>query len=214
MHQKTRRYYSDAEKSEMWGRWQNGESMADIAKAFGTRHSTLGKILRINGGIRPRPRMRSRLALTLAEREAISRGLAQRHSLRSIAVEIGRSPSTVSREVRRNGGCSAYRAHRADKSAWERSKRPQSCKLAQEPKLAKLVALKMQDQWSPQQIAGWLKRNYPNDEKLRVSHETIYRSLFIQAKGALKKELLACLRTERSLRRPRKHASMKGQARV
>lgn len=211
MEKKTRVYYTDAQKSEMWDRWQNGESMADVAKSFGTRHSTLGKILRINGGIRPRPRTRSRLALTMAERESISRGLAKRQSIRSIAEQIGRSPSTVSREISRNDGCRSYRAHRADKAAWERARRPQTCKLAQQPRLVKLVVRKMEGNWSPQQIAGWLKRRHPDDEMKRVSHETIYRSLFIQARGVLKKELLACLRTERSLRRPRKHASMKGQ---
>ena len=211
MKRRPRNYYTEAQKSAMWDRWQNGESMADIAKSFDRYHTSLETILRGNGGIRPRPRSRSKLALSLAERETISRGLAGRLTIRSIAEQLGRSPSTVSREIDRNGGRSSYRAHKADKAAWERARRPQTCKLAQQPKLVKLVTRKMQGNWSPQQIAGWLKRQYPNDEKKRVSHETIYRSLFIQARGVLKKELLACLRTERSLRRPRKHASMKGQ---
>ena len=211
MKYRPRIYYTEAQKSAMWDRWQNGESMADIARSFDRSHTSLENILRGNGGIRPSPRSRSKLALSLAERETISRGLARRLSIRSIAEQLGRSPSTVSREIDRNDGRSCYRAHRADKAAWERARRPQTCKLAQQPRLVKLVTRKMQGNWSPQQIAGWLKRRYPNDEKKRVSHETIYRSLFIQARGVLKKELLACLRTERSLRRPRKHASMKGQ---
>ena len=211
MKYRPRNYYTEAQKSAMWDRWQNGESMAGIAKSFDRSHTSLENILRGNGGIRPRPRSRSKLALSFPERETISRGLARRLSIRSISEQLGRSPSTVSREIDRNGGRSCYRAHKADKAAWERAKRPQTCKLAQQPRLVKLVTRKMQGNWSPQQIAGWLKRRYPNDEKKRVSHETIYRSLFIQARGVLKKELLACLRTERSLRRPRKHASMKGQ---
>ena len=211
MKRRPRIYYTEAQKSAMWDRWQNGESMEDIAKSFDRCHTSLGNVLRVNGGIRPRPRSRSKLALSLAERETISRGLARQLTIRSIAEQLGRSPSTVSREIDRNGGRSSYRAHKADKAAWERAKRPQTCKLAQQPRLVKLVTRKMQGNWSPQQIAGWLKRQYPVDENKRVSHETIYRSLFIQARGVLKKELLACLRTERSLRRPRKHASMKGQ---
>lgn len=211
MKYRTRIYYTEAQKSEMWDRWQNGESMADIARTYDRHHTSLENILRGNGGIRPRVRTRSRLALSLAERETISRGLAKRLSIRSIAEQLCRSPSTVSREIDRNGGHSCYRAHKADKAAWERAKRPQACKLAQQPRLAKLVAHKMQEHWSPQQIAGWLKRQFPDDESRRVSHETIYRSLFLQARGALKKELLGYLRTERSLRRPRKQASTKGQ---
>ena len=213
MKQRTRIYYTDAQKFEMWDRWQKGESMNDIAKSFDRGHSSIQEILSANGGIRPRLRTRSKLALTLAERETISRGLARRLSLRAIAEQLDRSPSTISREISRNGGYFSYRAHRAEKAASERAKRPQACKLDQQPILVKLIAQKLQGNWSPQQIAGWLKRQYPNDECKRVSHETIYRSLFIQARGVLKKELLACLRTERSLRRPRTHASRKGQGR-
>jgi len=211
MKYRTRIYYTEAQKSEMWDRWQNGESMADIARTYDRHHTSLENILRGNGGIRPRARTRSRLVLSLAERETISRGLAKRISIRSIAEQLCRSPSTVSREIARNGGRRCYRAHKADKAAWERARRPQACKLAQQPRLAKLVEHKMQEHWSPQQIAGWLKRQFPDDETRRVSHETIYRSLFLQARGALKKELLGYLRTERSLRRPRKQASTKGQ---
>jgi len=148
--------------------------------------------------------------LSLAEREGISRGLASGASLRAIAEDLGRSPSTVSREVRRNGGCTSYRAHRADKSAWKRAKRPQDCKLTYRPHLVELIAQKLQASWSPEQIAGWLKITYPEDERYHVSHETIYRSLFIQARGVLKQELLACLRSQRTVRRSR-HSLLKGR---
>lgn len=143
MKQRPRIYYTEAQKLQMWDRWQNGESMASIAKTFDRHHTSLDKILRVNGGIRPRPKSRSRLALTSAERETISRGLAKRHSIRSIAEQLGRSPSTVSREISRNGGCSSYRAHRAEKSAWQRARRPQTCKLAHRPILVKLIVRKL-----------------------------------------------------------------------
>jgi IS30 family transposase len=141
--------------------------------------------------------------LTLAEREEISRGVSARRSLRSIALRLGRAPSTISREVQRNGGVRGYRASQADKAAWDRARRPKICKLAGQRELARLVAGKLQLQWSPEEIAGWLRREYPHDENRRVSHETIYKTLFIQARGALKKELLAHLRRNRAMRRPR-----------
>jgi IS30 family transposase len=149
--------------------------------------------------------MRSRLALSLAEREEISRGLATGHSLRSIAAQLGRAPSTISREIRRNGGRCCYRANQAEQAAWNRAQRPKPCKLAQQPELAQLVASKIQSQWSPRQIAGWLQRTFPDDENRQVSHETIYRTLFIQARGALKQELLQHLRRTRAMRRSRHH---------
>jgi IS30 family transposase len=164
------------------------------------------------GGIRPPPRQRSRLALTLAEREEISRGLARNQSLRVIAARLGRAPSTISREVNRNGGLRHYRASRADQAAWDRAQRPKPCKLASEPELSRLVAGKLRAHWSPEQIAGWLKRTYPEHENRQVSHETIYRTLFIQARGALKKELQQHLRSQRAIRRSR-HASHKGEGR-
>ena len=164
------------------------------------------------GGIRPPPRRRSRLALTLAEREEISRGIACGLSLRAVAAQLGRSASTISREIRRNGGYNNYRATRADQLAWDRARRPKRCKLAGNRSLAQAVASKLRLQWSPQQIAGWLKRAYPQDELHQVSHETIYKSLFIQARGALKKELQQHLRSQRAIRRSR-HASQKGDGR-
>ncbi len=147
--------------------------------------------------------MRSCLALSLAEREEISRSIVAGRSMRSTAASLGRAPSTVSRELRRNGGCQGYRASNADRAAWERAHRRKSCKLAQNPALARIVAQKLKMLCSPEQIAGWLKCTYPHDENYQVSHETIYRSLYIQARGALKKELLQHLRRTRALRRSR-----------
>ena len=157
------------------------------------------------GGIRPARRHRSRLALTLAEREEISRAVAAGHSIRSIACLLGRAPSTISCEIQRNGGQQCYRASQADETAWDRALRPKTCKLVKNRSLASVVAGKLQSLWSPEQIAGWLKRTYPDDETHQVSHETIYRSLFIQARGALKKELLQHLRRTRVMRRSRHH---------
>ncbi len=210
MTRRTRVVYTDAQKAEMWDRWQNGESMHEIARSFDRYHSSIQRILTINGGIRPRQRKRSPLALTLAEREVISRGLAQQLSLRAIAAQLGRSPSTVSREIQRNGGYAAYRASKAEKAAWQRALRPKPCKLASRPALTRVIAMKLQLEWSPEQIAGWLRQRYPQDERYQVSHETIYKSLFIQARGVLKKELLAYLRTERTVRRPRQ-TTLKGK---
>lgn len=201
-----RRRYTQAEKSLMWDRWQRGDSMGEIGRIFGTQgHSSIQRIFAATGGIRPQERYRSTRCLSLAEREAISRGLAAGRSIRSIAAELGRSPSTVSREIRRNEGRRRYRANKADAAAWERAKRPKSCKLALHPALAREVADKIAQLWSPYQIAGWLKRQYPEDEHRQVSHETIYKSLYIQARGALKKELIQHLRRSRALRRSRHH---------
>lgn len=157
------------------------------------------------GGIRPAQRCRSQLVLTLAEREEISREVAIGHSIRTIAKQLGRAPSTISREIKRNGGHEGYRATQADRAAWDRGCRPKTCKLVANQPLAQIVADKLQWQWSPEQIAGWLKRTYPDNECFQVSHETIYRSLFIQARGALKKELLAHLRRTRAMCRSRHH---------
>jgi len=202
--------YTGAQKALMWERWQKGESLHDIARLFDRYHSSIRRILTENGGIRPRARKRSPLALTLEEREAISRGLARQLSMRTIASQIDRSPSTVSREIERNGGYASYRASAANEAAWQRALRPKTCKLAGQPRAVRVITKKLQCEWSPQQIAGWLKRQRPNDERYHVSHETIYKSLFIQARGVLKKELLACLRTQRVTRRPKK-ASLKGK---
>jgi IS30 family transposase len=205
MKRRTRIHYTEADKALMWDRWQQGESLHAIAGHFGRHHPSIRRILAETGGIRPATRRRSRLALTLAEREEISRGVVAGDSIRAIATALGRAPSTVSRELQRNGGRQCYRASQADQAAWDRTRRPQTCKLAANRALAHLVASKLQLQWSPRQIAGWLKRSYPDDESFQVSHETIYRTLFIQARGALKKELLQHLRRTRGMRRSRHH---------
>ena len=201
----TRIYYTEADKSLMWDRWQKGESLNAIARHFGRSHSSIQGVLSRTGGIRPPRRTRSRLALTLAEREEISRGVFAGQSLRSIAASLGRAPSTVSREIRRNGGRRRYRASKAEQCTWDRAHRPKTCKLVENRALARIVASKLQLQWAPWQIAGWLKHTYPDDESYQVSHETIYKSLFIQARGALKKELIKHLRRSRGMRRSRHH---------
>jgi IS30 family transposase len=210
MKYRTRIYYTDKQKAEMWDRWQRGETLHAIARLFDRHHTSVRGILAATGGIRPPERRRSRLALRLAEREEISRGTITGRSIRSIATLLGRAPSTISREVNRNGGLKRYRAGRADQAAWDRARRPKPCKLVINRALARIVAKKLRRFWSPEQIAGWLKCAYPNDESSQVSHETIYKSLFIQARGALKKELIQHLRSKRAIRRSR-HASLKGE---
>ena len=210
MKQRPRIYYTESQKALMWERWQKGESLQQIAQLFDRNHSSIQRILAETGGIRPMQRCRSRLALSLAEREEISRAVVADQSIRSIATSLGRAPSTISREIKRNGGQECYRASHADQAAWDRAHRPKTCKLVQNRALAHIVAAKLRWQWSPEQIAGWLKRTYPGDENYRVSHETIYRSLFIQARGALKKELLQHLRRTRAMRRSRHHTQKTG----
>lgn len=205
MKQRRRIYYSESQKALMWDHWRKGDSLQQIAQLFDRNHSSIQRILAETGGIQPAPRRRSRLALTLAEREEISRALVSGQSVRSIAKLLGRAPSTVSREINRNGGPEGYRANSADQAAWDRAHRPKTCKLVENRALAHIVAKKLQLLWSPEQIAGWLKRTYPDDESYQVSHEIIYRSLFIQARGALKKELIQHLRRTRAMRRSRHH---------
>jgi len=208
MKYRTRIYYSEEQKALMWDRWQKGESLNAIGRVFDRPSSSIFNQLSPSGGIRPPPRRRSRTTLTLSEREEISRGIVCDLSVRAIANLLGRSPSTVSREINRNGGLKHYRASQADQAAWDRAHRPKPCKLATNPALRRTVARKLRCNWSPEQIAGWLKRENPTDERHTVSHETIYRSLFVQARGVLKKELQLYLRTRRAIRRS-KHASLK-----
>jgi IS30 family transposase len=195
--------FTESDKAEMWDRWLQGDSLHAIARLLGASHTSVRRHLLATGGIRPARRHRSTLALSLSEREEISRGIVAGHSIRCIARTVGRAPSTISRELRRNGGRQRYRACQADQAAWHRALRPKRCKLVTNPALARIVAAKLRSLWSPEQIAGWLKCTYPDDESLQVSHETIYRSLFVQARGALKKELLQHLRRTRTLRRSR-----------
>jgi IS30 family transposase len=205
MNRRPRIYYTESQKALMWDHWQKGESLQQIAQLFDRNHGSIQRILAESGGIRPAERRRSRLALTLAEREEISRAVVAGQSIRSIAASLGRVPSTVSREIKRNGDRETYRASQADQAAWDRAHRPKTCKLIENSALAHIVAGKLQMRWSPEQIAGWLKHTYPDDENDQVSHETIYRSLYIQARGALKKELVQHLRRTRVMRRSRHH---------
>ncbi len=205
MKNRPRIYYTETDKALMWDRWQKGESLQTIAQLFNRNHSSVAGVLSRTGGIRPPRRTRSEIVLSLSEREEISRGVVAGYSIRFIAATLRRSPSTVYREIKRNGGQRYYRANEADQAAWNRAQRLKICKLVQNRKLARMVAIKLKQLWSPVQIAGWLKRTYSNDEGLQVSHETIYRSLYIQARGALKKELLEHLRRTRVMRRSRHH---------
>ncbi len=210
--QKSHYGFSALEKDEVWERWARGETLKAIGRVFGKPSSSIRGQLSPYGGIRPAPRRRSKLALTLPEREEISRGLAAEQSARSLARLLGRAPSTVSREIRRNGGCDRYRAALSDEAAFIRAHRPKRCKLAGNARLRQTVARKLKQDWSPQQIAGWLKQMHPEDESKRVSHETIYRSLFIQSRGAFRKELTGYLRSKRTMRRS-KRASSHGDGR-
>ena len=203
MKQRPRIYFSDSQKALMWERWKQGWTLHQIAQLFDRGHTSVQGVLARTGGIRPPERTRSEVALTLAEREEISRAVAEGRSIRAIAAHLGRAASTVSREIKRNGGQECYRANQADAAAWDRALRPKQCKLAENRVLARVVTEKLRMLWSPQQIAGWLKHTYPDAESLHVSHETIYRSLFIQARGALKRELLQHLRRTRGMRRSR-----------
>jgi len=209
---RTRRLLRTSEKAELWQRWRDGESASDIARALGRKPGTVHGMLSAFGGIAPPDRHRSARVLTLAQREEISRGLSAGDSVRQIAARLNRAPSTVSRELRRNGGGVRYRAASADGRAWDCARRPKQCKLAMHPHLRRVVAAKLSLQWSPEQISGWLSHQHPHDDEMNVSHETIYRSLFVQARGVLKKELQEHLRSRRVMRRS-KNASTAGQRR-
>ncbi len=201
------------QKRELWARWKAGESLSDIGRALSKQPGSIHGVVALNGGFVPAVRRRSPRALSLDEREGISRGLAEGAAIRTIATRLRRAPSTISREIARHGGRAHYRAARADERAWAKARRPKVCKLAALPELRQLVAGKLVEDWSPEQISGWLAHTYPDEQARQVSTETIYRSLFIQARGALKKELTAHLRTRRTMRRS-KRASTKGQGRA
>ena len=192
-----------SQRNELWRRWRGGESIVDIAHALARERTSIGDVIIQAGGVAPRPRQRSRLALTAADREEISRGLVRGDSVRALARALGRAPSTISREIRRHGGRAAYRAQRADRRAWRRGRRPKAPRLATHPRLRHLVARKLACRWSPQQIAGWLRVTFPSDADMQVSHETIYRSLFVQSRGVLKRALQQHLRRQGRLRQAR-----------
>src|SRR3984957_4859619 len=201
MTQRKRSRLSPTQETDVWKRWKAGSLLNEIGRVFDKPHTSIRHLLLPRGGIAPAVRRRSRLALTRAEREDISRGIASGSSLREIARHLDRAASTVCREVTRHGGRPTYRAHEADDHAWNLALRPKKCLLALHPRLREVVTSKLLLDWSPKQISGWLKTEYLKDEGMRVSHETIYRSLFIQARGVLKKELLDHLRTKRRMRR-------------
>src|SRR5262245_49115814 len=196
------RRLSLADEDEIWARLRAGHAAKPTARALGWSASAVRGYLVRCGGIRPLPRRRSPSRLSLAEREEISRGLAAGWSLRASAAGLGRAPSTISREVAAHGGRGSYRAASADQQAWSRARRRKACKLATHPVLRAIVGEQLTQKWSPQQIAGWLKTTYPDEPEMQVSHETIYRTLFIQSRGALRKELTTHLRTGRVIRRP------------
>lgn len=194
---------SDAQKAELWRRWKQGQSLSEIGRALGKHPASVHGVARATGGFPPLERRRADRALCMTEREEISRGVAGGESLRSITARIGRAPSTVSREIVRNGGGRRYRAADAEDAAWKRACRPKPCRLATNRFLRTIVARKLMTDWSPQQISEWLMLEFPGDPSMHVSHETIYRSLFIQARGVLKRELLSHLRSRRMMRRSR-----------
>jgi IS30 family transposase len=200
---------SAAQRRELWERWKGGQTLVAIGRALERHWSTIHWAVGAYGGFVPRERRRRASALTLFEREEISRGLAQGRTRRAIAISLRRAPSTISREVVRAGGPRGYRATRADARAWDAARRPQPCLLARNARLRRLVARKLAQEWSPEQIAGWLVRTFPDDKAMRVSAETIYKSLFIQTRGVLRKELQAHLRTRRTMRRA-KRATTRG----
>jgi len=212
MGQRGRPGLSPEQKRELWSRWKAGESLSEIGRALGKQPGSIHGVVASNGGYVPAVRRRSARVLTITEREEISRGLAEGASLRRIAGRLHRAPSSISREVARHGGRHRYRAARAQERAWDRARRPKPCKLAAVPRLRELVAGKLAEEWSPEQISGWLARTYPGEQDLQVSTETIYRSLFVQARGVLRKELTAHLRTRRTMRRSGQ-ATRSGQGR-
>jgi len=191
------------QRRELWTRWKAGESLSDIGRALGRVRSGIHHWLAASGGIAPAIRKRSARTLSMTEREVISRGLSSGQSIRRMAADLGRAPSTVSREIRRHGGRGAYRAVQADKQAWQRALRPKRCALRLNAELRRMVAGKLALDWSPEQISAWLKLQHPDEPGMHVSHETIYRSLFVQARGVLKKELQKHLRTKRTMRKSR-----------
>ncbi len=204
--------FSDLEKAEIWRGWKSGKTLRSIGRGLDRRSSHVRMLVAASGGLVPPTRRRSTLVLNRAEREEISRGIAAGDSMRTIASALRRAPSTVSREIARHGGREAYRADTADRAAWTSARRPKRCRLAANGRLRRIVVTKLRLQWSPEQISGWLKEEYPDALEMQISHETIYRSLFIQARGVLKKELQGHLRTRRTIRRSR-HATLRKQSR-
>ncbi|MCF6777996.1 IS30 family transposase, partial [Thiotrichales bacterium 19X7-9] len=205
MHSRNKRRFTFQEIETLWNLWSNGKSLSDIGRAINKHAGSVFCLLQKSGGIRPKTPLRSKRSLNLSEREEISRGISAQLSLRQIASRLKRSPSTISREINRNGGRAKYRAVDADKKAWSNAKRPKPCLLKSNLNLQRLVESKLSQKWSPEQISGWLKEKYPNEENKQVSHETIYKTLYVQSRGALKKELQSHLRTKRVMRQSKKY---------
>ncbi len=206
--------FSEDERVEVWDRWQVGDANRLIGRDLGRSAASIRAFVESWGGVRPPVRHRSPQHLSLVEREEISRGVAAGDSLRMVAARLGRAPSTISRELARNGGRNRYRAHRADRTARRRARRPKPSKLAENRELRTVVEEKLADWWSPEQVVLWLKRTYGDDQEMYVSHETIYLSLFVQGKGALRRELTECLRTRRAYRRPKAKRAPSGKDRL
>ncbi len=206
--------FSEAERVEVWDRWQAGDANRLIGRDLGRSAGSIRAFVESWGGVRPRVRRRSSRHLSLTEREEIFRGVAAGESLRMVAARLGRGPSTVSPELARHGGRGSYRAHRADRAALGRARRPKPSKLAENRQLRAMVEEKLEEWWSPEQVARWLRRLYPSDQEMQVSHETIYLSLFIQGKGALRRELTDSLRTGRAYRRPKTKRAPSGKGQI
>jgi IS30 family transposase len=195
--------FSYEQQDAIWAKWKSGDSLSDIGRALRKPPGCIHRLIAFNGGIAPVKKRRSKLHLSLPEREEISRGLAAGVSIRALAACLNRAPSTISREINRHGGRKKYRANVADHQAWKNASRPKLSYLDSHPNLKKIIMENLQLKWSPEQISGWLKQTYPNEIDMHLSHETIYKSLFIQARGTLKKELTHYLRTKRLMRRPK-----------
>ncbi len=195
---------TDEEKERIWDMHEAGVPVKRIARTMGRQNCSMRELISRTGGMRPPPRIVNERHLSLAEREEISRGLAAGLSLRLIAQRLRRAPSTICREVNANGGRRHYRALNAERAARRRARRPKVAKLAQNRRLRTKVEAKLKAKWSPEEISGWLARTYPNDPEMQVSHETIYQSIFVQGRGALRHELHVCLRSGRAMRRNKK----------
>ena len=207
--------FSDVEQSLIWQRWKDGILFPRIAEELGRNREAVSYFVIRRGGIAPRARRRHRMALKSPEREEISRGIAAGLSYRAIARELGRAPSSISREIHRNGGRQHYRAQAADSDAWSRARRPKICFLARNQQLREVVSSKLEDDWAPEQISHWLLKTYPDEPLMHVSHETIYRTLYVQTRGALKKELVQHLRRSKGYRRnPKPHGVDDGRGRM
>ena len=207
MTKRIRKTFTEAEHHRCWQLWRQGLGYSDIAREIASKPGTVFGLIRLNGGFSPPQRQRSSRHLSLSEREEISRGIAKGLTIRMIAMQLNRSPSTVSRELNRNGGVSCYRAAKADQTAWKNADRPKPCKLVSNPELCNIITDKLQRKWSPQQISGWLSRHWVDNKDMQISHETIYKSLYLQVRGVLKKELMKQLRYGHKMRHTKLHST-------